>query len=820
MAEIFARRAVRKPVCYTVYPPSSPGRFPALFLALSVGLGILLLAGCGAGAVTAGGSSSASGMLTISGQVLGGQQPMNLSTISLYAAGKTGLASTPRSMLTGSVTTNSIGYFSISGKYACQSGDQVYIVATGGDAGSGANSAIAMMTALGPCATLLANASTTTITINEVTTVASVYSLAAFMNSVQALGSDATNTPSTDGLAAAFATTGTLVSTTSGFAPAISTGNGIVPQATIYSLANALAACINSTASNSTACTKLFSATTVPASTPTDTLQAALNVAKNPAANPTGVFGVTSATGPFQPTLTAAPASWTITVAHPSDWLTYHGSNARNGVQAAESTLTPANVTSATFGKKFTFTVDSYLFAQPLYIGGIGMPDGLVHNLVIAASTRATVYAFDADGSSTTALWSVSLLPSGERYPVASDYGCSNPPEAGIVGTPVIDRASGTIYVVSKTINSSNSVFTQRLHALSLIDGSERAGSPTVLSPAFAGSGAGSSAGSIAFNGQRQLNRSALMLTSNADGSKTVWVAFASHCDIANYHGIIVGLDSTSLATKATFIDTPNGSDGGIWMGAGGLAADAAGYVYALSGNGTFDANSGGMDFGDAALKLAPPAASATSNLMTVYDYFVPTDQAKLNENDLDVGGAEAILFSDPGSGIAPNLMIASDKNGSVYLINRDNMERYDTGLGGTNGDIQDFTAGGTFIYNFALFNNVLYTSTPFKAYSFTPGTQTTAGSLNTTATAAPSIAQTAPVVSANGTANAVVWAQDTSGELHAYTPALTEIYNTSQAAGSRDAPAAFVKFTSPVIANGKVYLSGSGALVVYGPLP
>jgi hypothetical protein len=449
------------------------------------------------------------------------------------------------------------------------------------------------------------------------------------------------------------------------------------------------------------------------------------------------------------------------------------------------------------------------------------MPDGLVHNLVIAASTRGTVYAFDADGSSTTALWSVSLLPTGERYPVAADYGnCGNPPEAAIVGTPVIDRAGGTIYVVVKTINSSTSVFAQRLHALSLIDGSERAGSPTVISPSFAGSGAGNSAGTIAFNAQRQLNRSALMLTDNSDGTKTVWVNFASHCDIANYHGIIVGVDSSSLATTATYIDTPNGSDGGIWMGAGGLAADSAGYIYALTGNGTFDVNTGGTDFGDAALKLTVPATGAASKLMSVYDYFVPSDQANLNSHDLDVGGAEAVLFTDPASGVSPNLMIASDKNGSVYLIDRDNMEHYDTGPGATNGDLQDFTAGGVFIYNFAFFNNVLYTSTPLKAYSFLPGTATTAGMLNETPFAQPGIAQTAPVVSANGTTNGVVWTQDTSGVLHAYTTSLVEIYNTSQASGARDAPAGFVKFTSPVIANGKVYLSGSGALVVYGPLP
>ena len=816
MPEPFACRAV----CDVASAPRFRGP-NAVLCAVGVGLAVWFLSGCGTGAATSSSSGGTSGTFAFSGQVTGGQQPVNGTTISLYAAGKTALASAPRSMLTSSVTTNSTGYFNITGKYACQSGDQVYIVATGGSTGSGPNTAIAMMTALGPCATLLANAGTTFIAINEVTTVASVYSLAAFMNSVQALGSDATNTQSTDGLAAAFANTNTLVNTTTGVAPTTTTGNGIVPQATIYTLADILGACINSSAANSSACTNLFTAATVAGSTPTDTLQAALNIAKNPAANPTGVYGVTTGTGPFQPTLTSAPASWTITVAHPSDWLTYHGSYFRAGVQAAETTLTPANVNSTSFGKKFTLAVDSYLFAQPLYAGGIGMPDGLVHNLVIAASTRGTVYAFDADGSSTTALWSVSLLPTGERYPVAADYGnCGNPPEAAIVGTPVIDRAGETIYVVVKTINSSTSVFTQRLHALSLLDGSERAGSPTVLSPSFSGSGAGSSAGTIAFNTQRQLNRSALMLTSNSDGSKTVWVNFASHCDIANYHGIIVGVDSSSLATRATFIDTPNGSDGGIWMGAGGLAADSAGYVYALTGNGTFDVNTGGTDFGDAALKLTVPAAGATSKLMSVYDYFVPSDQANLNSHDLDVGGAEAVLFTDPASGASPNLMIASDKNGSVYLIDRDNMEHYDTGPGSTNGDLQDFTAGGVFIYNFAFFNNVLYTSTPLKAYSFLPGTATTAGMLNETPIAQPGVTQTAPVVSANGTTDGVVWAQDTSGVLHAYTTSLVEIYNTSQASGARDAPAGFVKFTSPVIANGKVYLSGSGALVVYGPLP
>jgi hypothetical protein len=206
---------------------------------------------------------------------------------------------------------------------------------------------------------------------------------------------------------------------------------------------------------------------------------------------------------------------------------------------------------------------------------------------------------------------------------------------------------------------------------------------------------------------------------------------------------------------------------------------------------------------------------------MTISQYFVPDNQAYLNDHDMDVGGAEGILVSDPASGVAPQVLIASDKNGSVYLLNTAQMDGYDDNGTATNenGDIQDFTAGGVFIYNFAFFNNVLYTSTPLKAFSFTPGTSSTAGSLNTTPLGQNTLT-TAPVVSANGTSNGIVWAEDTGGVLHAYSPGtLTEFYNTSQAANGRDTPSPFVKFTSPIIANGKVYLSGSGAVVVYGPL-
>ena len=649
------------------------------------------------------------------------------------------------------------------------------------------------------------------------------------MTSPTALGADYSSTPQANALAAAFASVQTLLDPVHGQALITSTGAGQVPYLASNSLANALAACVNSASASSTQCSGLFSATTVGGAAPSDTIQATLNLAKNPTQNPGTIYSLSTANPPFMPTLTAAPASYALTVAHPSDVLTYHNNNARTGVQPYETTLTPTTVAAGIFGKKYTYAVDSYQFAQPLYVGGVGMPDGLVHNLVFASTTHATVYAFDADGGGQ--LWSVSLVPTGERFAAAADYnGCTNPPESGIVGTPVIDRSTQTLYVVTKTVAATGTITPantyQRLHAISLLDGSERPNSPTLINPTFIPTGsqaAGIVGGVIPFNAQTQNNRSALLLTTNSSGVETVWIAYASHCDIGPYHGIVLGYNATTLgAPTATFNNTPNGNDGGIWMGAGGLAADSAGYIYASAGNGTFDANTGGADYGDAATKLAPPASGSTT--ITVADYFTPSNQADLQSHDLDLGGNEGILFNDPASGVAPNLYIASDKNGYIYLLNTASMGGYDTGTNGINslnGDIQDFSAGGGFIYNFAFFNNTLYTSNGIKSYTFDPGTSNTAGHFNTIAAATgPVSGPNAPVVSANGTADAIVWTQGTDGQLHALNPVtLTDYWNSTGQSGM-DVPPTFNKFTSPVIANGKLYLSGQGGLAIYAPLP
>ncbi len=490
-------------------------------------------------------------------------EPISGSLITLYAAGTTGTASTAQSKLSQPVYTNQNGDFTITGLFGCNAGDQLYLTATGGDAGGGSNSVIALMTVLGPCAQYLANANTTFFNVNEVTTVASTSALANFMTGPRNVGSSASQA---NQLAGAMASVQAMVNPASGAALLTSLGNGIVPQATINSLANSIANCINSQQGTSN-CSDLFSVTGGPAGTPTETITAALNVALNPTGNPSGVFLQGTAAPPFMPVLNQAPASFALSVQHPSDVLMYHNDTSRSGVQPYEQALTPSNVNKTQFGKLFTYTVDSYLFAQPLYVGGVGMLDGALHNIVIAATTAGTIYAFDADGNNPAPgpVWSVNYIPSGQRPYTASDLGgCSNPPQAGVLGTPVIDRTTQTLYFVVKSAAMNGSAFYHYLHAVSLVDGSEQPGSPTLIRPTFPATGTGSSNGVYMFNAQAQSQRSALLITPNVGGAeKTIWIAYASQCDAGSYHGLMLAFNGSNVSRMtASFINTPNGNEG------------------------------------------------------------------------------------------------------------------------------------------------------------------------------------------------------------------------------------------------------------------
>jgi hypothetical protein len=445
------------------------------------------------------------------------------------------------------------------------------------------------------------------------------------------------------------------------------------------------------------------------------------------------------------------------------------------------------------------------------------------------ATEHDSVYAFDADGRSGTPLWKVSFInPSaGVTTVLPSDVGELQDlvPEIGITGTPVIDPASATLYVVAKTkeVVGSTTTFVQRLHALDLASGAEKLGGPLVLQATVPGTGDGSSGGQVSFLPLRQNQREALLLVGG-----TIFIAFGSHGDKNPYHGWVLAYDATTLAQKFAFCNTPNGSEGGIWQSGSGPGADASGYVYFVSGNGTFDASTGGVDYGDTFTKISPTSGA-------VVDYFTPFDQSTLDTTGLDLGSAGSLLLPDQ-PGAHPHLMVSAGKNGTVYLVDRDAMGHFQSG---SNSQIVEtltnvFTAAngtsepGNYaapVY-FKTASGVAYVyfapvSDQVRAYTLTNGL------LSTTPAMTSALAYAYPgasmAISANGSAGAILWATERPGGyttslpgvLHAYdaTNLSTELFSTRLGDVA-------VKFSPPTVANGKVFVSDQSQLVVLGLLP
>lgn len=414
-------------------------RTAAQFAALSAAL---LLTGC-ASFQTPTESGSVLAGASFQGVMHGGQQPISGATIQLYAVSAGGYAAPATALLNTTVTTDANGAFNITGDYSCTGVNQVYLVGTGGNPGLTAgtnNTAIAMMAALGSCSNLIANAATTYITMNEVTTVAGAWSLARFMTSPSNAGTSATNAT---GLANAFAAANKVVNLATGQAPgnALPTG-ATLPITEINTLANILASCINTTGAT-TACSQLFTAATPSGgTTPTDTLTAALNIARNPGSNVATLFGLPPANPPFQPALTAAPTNWLIGIhyiggglstptamavdATGNVWLT----NTNNSVSefastgAALSTSTgytagplsgPSAIAIDTSGNAWiaNATGDSLTRIAPLGAsatnftgGGLNQPSGVAidasGNLWVPNKGNASVSAFNSAGTAIT----------------------------------------------------------------------------------------------------------------------------------------------------------------------------------------------------------------------------------------------------------------------------------------------------------------------------------------------------------------------------------------------------------------------------------
>ncbi len=343
--------------------------------------------------------------------------------------------------------------------------------------------------------------------------------------------------------------------------------------------------------------------------------------------------------------------------------LRYHNDPGITGQNLNETVLSPSNVNATQFGKLFSYALDGQSFTQPLYVSNVPVPSQGEHNLVFAATEHDSVYAFDADTQAT--LWTVNFTnPAAGVTTVPSNdlaTGLSPiQPEIGITGTPVIDGSSGTLFVVAMT--KENGAYVHRLHALDIATGKEKFGGPVVIQPSVQGQG-----GQVNFDSMHQLQRPALLLSGGV-----VYICFGSYSDWNPYHGWIIGYDAFTLAQVAVWNATPNGAEGSFWQGGASLSVDAAGNIFGIVANGTFDANTGGSDYGESVVELKPATLS-------VSDYFTPFNYKFLNAGDIDFGSAGFTLLPDQ-PGPFPHLGVSTGKEGKIYLLNRDNLGKFQSG--------------------------------------------------------------------------------------------------------------------------------------------
>src|SRR5882762_4686376 len=519
-----------------------------------------------------------------------------------------------------------------------------------------------------------------------------------------------------------------------------------------------------------------------------------------------------SGSGGVTPSPSPTPSSIDVT--------TYHYDNLRTGQNLTETALTPANVNQAKFGKFGELMVDGKVDGQALYLSQVAIPGIGTKYVLYVVTEHGSVFAFDADtvsGTSAKPLWQISTQLAGESP--SDNRGCSQvTPEIGITSTPVIDRTRGAIYVVAVSKNASGSYF-HRLHALDITSGKELFGGPMTITAAVAGNGAGSSNGTVTFDPAQYNERPGLL-----ELNGTIFTTWGSHCDIGAYTSWMMAFSADTLKQTNVLNLVPNGSDGGIWMSGASPAADAAGNIYFIIGNGTFDTalKTAGFpsqgDCGNCYVKV-----SSTLPL-TLLDYFTPLNTVAESNVDEDLGSGGPLLLPDvtDASGKTRHLAVGSGKDAIIYVLDRDNMGKFSATQNNIYQQISGQLASGEFAKP-SYFNGTVYygaVNDSIKAFPIASGKLATTPS-SQTATQFPYPGAT-PTISANGTNNGILWAVENGSPavLHAYdaTNLATELYNSNQASGSRDQFAGN-KFITPMIANGKVFVGTPNSVAVFGLL-
>jgi PQQ enzyme repeat len=516
---------------------------------------------------------------------------------------------------------------------------------------------------------------------------------------------------------------------------------------------------------------------------------------------------------------------WSVSV------LTQHNDNTRAGLNAHEKILTTANVKTSKFGKLFTLPVDDQVYAQPLVFSNLVIGSD-TSNVAFIATVNNSIYAFNADNGNM--IWHRNYTEAGMRPQNAGDItnyigvqytNITN--NFGIIGTPVIDSISKTIYFVTRSTDGSK--YYQDLHAVNIVNGDERQASPALIKASVTGSGDGSVNNVVSFDPFLNNQRQGLALVKGV-----VYITYSSYADAGPYHGWVLGYDAQSMALLYVYNDTPDGGNGGLWESGMGIAADAQGNLYLTSGNGTVgtpgsDQNSPSPDptnlrnRGESALKLTPSGAT-----LAVTSYFTPSNYVDLNINDNDYGGMGTLLI--PNS----EYYVTGCKDGNLYILNKDNMGGYSPS---SNQVQQTLVVNGSVHCQPAYYkgsqNEFVYVwseDDQLRAFPFNRGSNTFGSPVLSNATGPSRESGAELSVSSNGTidSTAVLWASyaltpnsaDVPGPgiLKAFNAndVTKELWNSEQ--NSSDNSGNFAKFSPPTIVNGHVYLATfSNQVVVYG---
>jgi len=493
-----------------------------------------------------------------------------------------------------------------------------------------------------------------------------------------------------------------------------------------------------------------------------------------------------------------------LSVFGPVQVTTWHYDNARTGADAFETTLTPSNVNSTSFGKLFTYPVDGFVVGHPLFLPNVSVFGQGVHNVVYAATMHDSVYAFDADSSSTTPLWMTSILnysPVGATTvpaTVKKDTGTTGWMELGIVSTPVIDPTTGTLYVVAETYE--NGTVVHRLHALDVSSGLEKFGGPTTITATYTINGI-----TTTFADLYEMNRPGLLL---ANGH--VYIGWGSNGNNAYSQGWVLSYNASTLQQEGTYTAEPGKTLASIWQKGAGLSADSEGNIYLEAAEGYY---ASGTNLSTSVLKL-----SQAGTTLTLADWFSPYNEASLGASDLDLNNA-ALLLPDQ-SGPYAHELIASGKEGTIYVLNRDNMGKFCSTC--TTGDpqiVQEIPSAAKRTGSPVYWNNTVYftgTSAPVTAYGLSDGTLVLPPFLQSLLVGGGGSA----IITANGNTNGILWFIDGGGPLLAMdATTLNTIYTSNQAPNGRDTMPSLAHFATPIAADGKIFVGTQNSVVVYGLL-